>query len=92
MFLQLAVATADLALQFVGWEKPVEDVVDKYMNPSFCQFFKIKISMRFRLKTSSENMLTLLEFLTALPEEVISFFSSLKFKKVIFKLGQYIKY
>ena len=29
-FLQLAVATADLALQFVGWEKPVEDVVNKY--------------------------------------------------------------
>ncbi|CAF1268424.1 unnamed protein product [Rotaria sordida] len=48
---QLAVATADLALQYVGWEKPVEDVVEK-------------------LKTSSEHMLTLLEFLTALPEEV----------------------
>lgn len=29
-FIQLAVATADLALQFVGWEKPVEDVVNKY--------------------------------------------------------------
>ncbi|CAF4408993.1 unnamed protein product, partial [Rotaria sp. Silwood2] len=26
---QLAVATADLALQYVGWEKPVEDVVEK---------------------------------------------------------------
>jgi transportin-3 len=49
--IQLAVATADLALQYVGWEKPVEDVVEK-------------------LKTSSEHMLTLLEFLTALPEEV----------------------
>ncbi|CAF3341773.1 unnamed protein product [Rotaria sp. Silwood1] len=48
---QLAVATADLALQYVGWEKPVEDVVEK-------------------LKTSSEHMLTLLEFLTALPEEL----------------------
>ncbi|UJR24859.1 hypothetical protein I4U23_006228 [Adineta vaga] len=48
---QLAVATADLALQYVGWENPVEDVVEK-------------------LKTSSEHMLTLLEFLTALPEEV----------------------
>ncbi|CAF3064766.1 unnamed protein product [Rotaria sp. Silwood2] len=48
---KLAVATADLALQYVGWEKPVEDVVEK-------------------LKTSSEHMLTLLEFLTALPEEV----------------------
>ncbi|CAF1343243.1 unnamed protein product [Rotaria sordida] len=48
--IQLAVATADLALQYVGWKKPVEDVVEK-------------------LKTSSEHMLTLLEFLTALPEE-----------------------
>ncbi|CAF0842657.1 unnamed protein product [Didymodactylos carnosus] len=48
---QLAVATADLALQYVGWEKPVDDVVDK-------------------LKTSSEHMLTLLEFLSALPEEL----------------------
>lgn len=28
--LQLAVATADLALQYVGWQSPVEDVVDKY--------------------------------------------------------------
>ncbi|CAF0984499.1 unnamed protein product [Adineta ricciae] len=48
---QLAVATADLALQYVGWENPVEDVVEK-------------------LKTSPEHMLTLLEFLTALPEEI----------------------
>jgi len=29
-YFQLAVATADLALQYVGWEKPVEDVVEKY--------------------------------------------------------------